>query len=217
MLKLADLAVRGEDEQPPKVTIHLPPTPVTEVPPVLLPPTPMQPVAKPIVKPKIAVKNALWKDGVLVPMTPLANSPKIRLSSNVSFVEPVAPTVPPPTGKPQLVLKPAPSKLNQVIKKKEKPLPKAQSGGMNANDLKACRSALKKLIISKHSVLFRQPVDPVRDKASECVHIILIESLLMSFPVISTSLEIQLTLLPWAQNWKMAVILIVTNLKRTSI
>src|SRR4051812_3132724 len=35
ILKLADILIRGVEETPPKVTIHLPPTPVAEVAPQL--------------------------------------------------------------------------------------------------------------------------------------------------------------------------------------
>ena len=44
-------------------------------------------------------------------------------------------------------------------------VPKAQSGGMYLNDLRASRNALKKLKANKHAALFIQPVDPIRDHA----------------------------------------------------
>lgn len=44
-------------------------------------------------------------------------------------------------------------------------VPKAQSGGMHLNDLRASRNALKKLRGNKHAALFIQPVDPIRDHA----------------------------------------------------
>jgi hypothetical protein len=50
-------------------------------------------------------------------------------------------------------------------KKKEKQLPKEQTSGMSPKDVQACKSIIKKLLQSKHSVIFRQPVDPVRDHA----------------------------------------------------
>jgi transcription initiation factor TFIID subunit 2 len=50
-------------------------------------------------------------------------------------------------------------------KKKEKEVPKSQSGGMNGKDVQTCRNILKKLVAHKSSVVFRQPVDPVRDRA----------------------------------------------------
>jgi transcription initiation factor TFIID subunit 2 len=61
---------------------------------------------------------------------------------------------------------PTGTKIKVKAKNKEtKAVPKAQSGGMTSFDLKACRTALQKLKSSKHSNLFLQPVDPVRDRA----------------------------------------------------
>lgn len=65
---------------------------------------------------------------------------------------------------------PAGTKLKVKTKNKEaKAVPKAQGGGMTSFDLKACRTALQKLKSSKHSNLFLQPVDPVRDRAPKYV------------------------------------------------
>jgi transcription initiation factor TFIID subunit 2 len=61
---------------------------------------------------------------------------------------------------------PAGSKIKLKQKNNQtKSVPKAQSGGMSSFDLKACRTALQKVKSSKHSNLFLQPVDPVRDRA----------------------------------------------------
>jgi len=61
---------------------------------------------------------------------------------------------------------PAGTKIKVKQKNKDtKAVPKAQSGGMPSFDLKACRTALQKVKSSKHSNLFMQPVDPVRDRA----------------------------------------------------
>ena len=59
------------------------------------------------------------------------------------------------------------SKTKQTSKITERPahVPKAQSGGMSLNDLKASRSALKKLKTNKRALIFLQPVDPIRDHA----------------------------------------------------
>lgn len=59
------------------------------------------------------------------------------------------------------------SKIKQPPKITERPahVPKAQSGGMSLNDLKASRSALKKLKTNKRALIFLQPVDPIRDHA----------------------------------------------------
>ena len=54
-------------------------------------------------------------------------------------------------------------------KKVVKVVPKAQTNGMSVNDLRACRNALKKLQEHKKAVIFRQPVDPVRDRAPKWV------------------------------------------------
>lgn len=40
---------------------------------------------------------------------------------------------------------------------------------MSLNDLRACRNALKKLKMNKHSALFLQAVDPIRDHAPKFV------------------------------------------------
>lgn len=44
-------------------------------------------------------------------------------------------------------------------------VPKGQIGGMSLNDLRASRSALKKIKMNKHARWFQQPVDPIRDHA----------------------------------------------------
>ena len=54
-------------------------------------------------------------------------------------------------------------------KKVAKAVPKAQSGGMSSNDIRACRLAIKKLQAHKKASLFMQPVDPVRDRAPKYV------------------------------------------------
>lgn len=51
-------------------------------------------------------------------------------------------------------------------------IPKAQTGGMSMNDLRACCNALKKLKVHKSAMLSMQPVDPVRDHAPKCVSLI---------------------------------------------
>ena len=48
-------------------------------------------------------------------------------------------------------------------------VPKALSGGMSLNDLRACRNALKKIRPHKHAKLFLEPVDPVRHHAPKFV------------------------------------------------
>ncbi|MCO5565704.1 hypothetical protein L7F22_019378 [Adiantum nelumboides] len=59
-----------------------------------------------------------------------------------------------------------------VKKKKVKPAAPGQASGMTLTDLTACRNALKRLQNSKHSSLFRKPVDPVRDKVPDYFNVI---------------------------------------------
>jgi transcription initiation factor TFIID subunit 2 len=86
----------------------------------------------------------------VVPPTPLAETGK----KAVVFA---TPEVPLKAAKPQ----------SRSAKPSTKPthVPKAQSGGMHLNDLRASRNALKKLKVNKHAALFIQPVDPIRDHA----------------------------------------------------
>ncbi|KZS93535.1 hypothetical protein SISNIDRAFT_441399 [Sistotremastrum niveocremeum HHB9708] len=160
LLKLAEMTIRPAEEALPKVTIHLPPTPVSEAPPILPAPIPKVRVA-----PKLPIKP---------PATPLATSaakaspafPKIKLGSSINAPKAQAP--PQAQIKTELPKRHAgldrPSQ-NPDKKKKDKILPKGQSGGLSNRDLRACRTALKKLMAYSHSILFRQPVDPIRDRA----------------------------------------------------
>ena len=164
MLKLADLAVRGTDEKPPKVTIHLPPTPSSEVPPAIQPPTPgikiVPKPAKPLLKINAGRKASLLQSPLV---TPVPGSAKIRLT------QPGTPKAGPATqegAQPEFKV-PAPPPPKPEPKKKEKQLAKALANGMSTADLKACRVVLKRLNTSKHAFIFAQPVDPVRDKAHE--------------------------------------------------
>ncbi|KDQ63029.1 hypothetical protein JAAARDRAFT_29020 [Jaapia argillacea MUCL 33604] len=157
VLKLADLLIRGAEEAPPKVLLHLPPTPVAEQPPPLLP-------LKMPLKAQRTLKAA--EPAVKSPLPPFAVATKIRLPST-----PTMPIAKPPAMLPPEPLKRGPSSVKPTPKakkeapKKEKNVPRAQSGGMSLNDLRASRNALKKLQTHKRAVLFLQPVDPVRDRA----------------------------------------------------
>jgi transcription initiation factor TFIID subunit 2 len=162
IIKLADVLVRGAEEAPPKLSIHLPPsTPVTET----APPLPLVKIPVPP-KPSRSIKSGGPRNTpVSTPVTP-----KIRLVS-AAHAE-AAGTSSPVTGQPALTKQGSSSKTPAVTKfklkaknKDAKAVPKAQSGGMASFDLKACRTALQKLKSSKHSNLFMQPVDPVRDRA----------------------------------------------------
>ncbi|KAJ7597342.1 hypothetical protein C8J56DRAFT_316264 [Mycena floridula] len=166
VLKLADMLFRPVEETVPSaasVRIHIPITPVTEVPP---------PLPKVSVKPPIRLKSSTQ-----VPPSPLvANQtpPKLKLLPSTTEAEarvrpssrapesPItrsAPVFKKPKGRP-----PNPNKLNQPSK--------AQAAGMGIADLKSCRSALKKLTTNKHARFFQQPVDPIRDQAPNYFQVI---------------------------------------------
>ena len=102
----------------------------------------------------------------------LPTKPKMPLPDIVS-PKVVPPTPPAEVSKkavmfatPEVPLKAAVPK-GRPTKPSTKPahVPKAQSGGMHLNDLRASRNALKKLKANKHAALFIQPVDPIRDHA----------------------------------------------------
>ncbi|PIL31521.1 hypothetical protein GSI_06223 [Ganoderma sinense ZZ0214-1] len=174
LLKLADLLIRGQEETAPKVTIHLPPTPVQEVPP------PLPPV-------KLTTKSQRsLKSGAPTPKSPLPSftlPAKLKIMpSNTQVDTSAAPT--PSTAGPltasrrhggEFSVPKVPSKVAIAVpkeKKVAKAVPKAQSGGLSLNDLRACRAALKKLQTHKKASLFLQPVDPVRDRAPNYFDII---------------------------------------------
>ena len=173
---MADVLVRGAEEAPPKLSIHLPPpTPVTET----APPLPLVKIPVPP-KPSRTFKSGGPRNTpVSTPVTP-----KIRLlpSAQAEAANIFSPSTP-AVGQPKHVsaLKtPAETKIKLKAKNKEaKAVPKAQSGGMTSFDLKACRTALQKLKTSKHSNLFLQPVDPVRDRAPKYDHMCLYTPLLL--------------------------------------
>jgi transcription initiation factor TFIID subunit 2 len=165
IIKLADVLVRGAEEAAPKLSIHLPPpTPVTETAP------PLPSVKIPLsAKPTRAIKSGGPRNTpVSTPITP-----KIRLLPSGHMDATGLPSVSTPVVGQSILNKqgaafqtPVPAgKIKLKQKKDTKAVPKAQSGGMASFDLKACRTALQKLKSSKHSNLFLQPVDPVRDRA----------------------------------------------------
>lgn len=165
MIKLADILIRGAEEVAPKVTIHLPPTPVQETAPVL-----------PVVKahPKTQKPAKISGPPGRSPLVPFA-PPKLKLGPRIGSVadpemrtpaaEPTAPRISIATPKPPK------TKLKPQKTEKTGHVHKAQSGGMSLNDLRACRNALKKVKMFKHAALFLQPVDPVRDHAPKLVFI----------------------------------------------
>ena len=164
VIKLADILIRGAEEVAPKVTIHLPPTPVQETAPVL------PAAAKAHAKPQKPVKvSGPPGRSPLVPFT----APKLKLGPRVgSLIEPEIWTPAPEPSTPSISIatpKPLKAKLKPQKTDKTGHIHKAQSSGMSLNDLRACRNALKKLKMSKHAALFLQPVDPVRDHAPKLV------------------------------------------------
>jgi transcription initiation factor TFIID subunit 2 len=167
ILKLADLLIRPVDETPPSVKIHIPSTPVTDV-------APQLPVVKAPPKiPRVIKTNGPPNKSPLITF----NLPtKLKLPGS-PLPETVPPKVPPTPlveiakkavvfASPEVPLKVAKPK-GRPAKPSTKPthVPKAQSGGMYLNDLRASRNALKKLRANKHAAFFNQPVDPIRDHA----------------------------------------------------
>ncbi|KAI3622581.1 tata-binding protein associated factor taf2 [Moniliophthora roreri] len=182
VLKLADILIRGHEETAPTaptVKLHIPPTPVSETPPSL-------PSAKIAVKPPKPLKSGgPPAKGPLAPVnippkiklsTPSVDSPRLSLSLNntpkstqppLPPIEqqarvkhtggPTAPTLPSKGSKPKGRPPKAPDKQVHTLK--------AQAAGMSVYDLRACRSALKKIKANKHAKWFLQPVDPIRDQA----------------------------------------------------
>ncbi|THH30629.1 hypothetical protein EUX98_g3547 [Antrodiella citrinella] len=166
LLKLADLLIRGSEEAPPKVTIHLPPTPVNEV-------------APPLPTVKIPLKQRSIKAGgppVKSPLTPFTIPPKLKLPVNGGLYDSIAtPSSATPTTegrKPSFQIPKPPLKKATVVKAASAKVPKAQTGGMSLPDLKASRLALKKVQGHKNAAVFLQPVDPVRDRAPNYFDII---------------------------------------------
>ncbi|KAH9943990.1 uncharacterized protein BXZ73DRAFT_39443 [Epithele typhae] len=173
LLKLADILIRGSEEQPPKVTIHLPPTPVTEV----APPLPVVKLATKLPRPAKA-PNVNTKS----PMSSFTLPPKLKLVPSASKVDVSSPTALAPSisrrggefpvPKVPAKVEKAEKRSEKVAKPVSKAVPKAQSSGMSINDLRGCRNALKKLQTHKKAAVFLQPVDPVRDKAPNYFDII---------------------------------------------
>lgn len=159
LLKLAEMTIRPAEETLPKVTIHLPPTPVSEAPPMLPAPIPKVRVAPklPVKPPTVPLATPVAKAAPALPKIrfgSLINTPKVQTSQIQAKTE---------SAKRHVGFDRQTDHAGQ--KKKEKVLPKGQSGGLSNHDLRALRTALKKLMAYKHSILFRQPVDPIRDRA----------------------------------------------------
>lgn len=165
IVKLADLVLRGVEETPPKVTIHLPPTPVLEQPPpIKLPP---KVTARPIKTGGPSMRSPLVSTPAppklkIVPSGSQARAPPATTPTSRTPGTARMPPPPLPAAKAKPKPKPRPPTANGV---KPPQIPKAQTSGMSLNDLRACRNALKKLKLHKSAILFMQPVDPVRDHA----------------------------------------------------
>lgn len=170
LLKVADLLIRGSEEQPPKVTIHLPPTPVVEAPPPIIPPVKLN------TKPPRAIKAS--GPPTPSPRTSFTLPPKLKLvpssaqvdASSAPTPSTVAPEAAPRKRGGDFHVPKVPSKAAPAHKEKPgRVAPRAHASGMSAQDLMACKNALKKLQEHKKGRLFLQPVDPVRDRAPKCV------------------------------------------------
>ena len=165
LLKLADLVFRGDQEQPPKVTIHLPPTPVVEAPP------PIPAVPKPPLKPQRTLSIKAGIPNVKSPVTPTVGTPKLKLPGTGTRVEVTTRQQEVTTPRPEkkvtkdgfVVPKPPVAKKVEVKKVEikrtdgklplQKKVPKAQSSGMSQTDLIVCEKILPKLKASPAAVL----------------------------------------------------------------
>jgi transcription initiation factor TFIID subunit 2 len=165
LFKLGDLLIKPAEELPPKVTIHLPPTPVVETPPPL-----------PALKTQRSLTLKTGHASIKGPLTPSATIPpkiKLPLNSARNDVTPRTPST--PSALPFMERRresgssftkaSLPKKVE--IQRPPKGVPKSRSGGMDFYDEKACKAAVNKLQNHKRSYFFRQPVDPVRDRAPQ--------------------------------------------------
>lgn len=185
VLKLADILIRGVEETAPTVKLHLPPTPVIETPAQLPtvkvpfkarplkaggPPHTKNPMIPPShIPPRLKLPGSSQphvEHPLRTPGTPISEQSK---KAGI-VISPILPKAKPPKSRPP---------------KSDRPshVPKAQSSGMPLTDLRASRSALKKLLPHKHAVLFLQPVDPIRDHAPR--YVVRVVLCMMTFKVCS--------------------------------
>ncbi|KAG8219438.1 hypothetical protein J3R82DRAFT_365 [Butyriboletus roseoflavus] len=173
VIKLADIVLRGVEETPPKVTIHLPPTPVAEQ-------VPQLPPVKVLAKVQRPVKTGgLPQRAHAASAAPAPAPPKLKIMPSAAHA-PMPSAATPTAAARSGAMPPPPVPTKAKPKPKPKPtgiikplhIPKAQTGGMSLNDLRACRNALKKLKLHKNAMLFMQPVDPVRDHAPNYYEVI---------------------------------------------
>jgi transcription initiation factor TFIID subunit 2 len=188
---LADLLIKPIEETAPTVRIHIPMTPVSETPPILTPhPGKVRPLKlagpaqSPLVPNQVPPKLKLRASTPTVVRTPM-RTPSVEPRAEpqpraVAFAVPALPLKAKPVPKAKPAKPNGVPKPNSVPKPTSVPKPngvpkpvhalKAQGSGMTLNDLRATRSALKKLLGHKHGKIFLRPVDPIRDNAPKCVY-----------------------------------------------
>ncbi|KAJ7610990.1 hypothetical protein FB45DRAFT_1120970 [Roridomyces roridus] len=178
LLKMADLLIKPVEETLPTVTvkIHIPVTPTIEAPPQPLPKVrPLRlagPTPSPVIPnhvPKLKLVASTPRASTLNGAPAAARTPRIASAEPQTKAVTFAVPAVPPKAKQQPKAKP-PKPNGVAIHATAKPAPpraapKAQAAGMSVNDLRATRSALKKLQSNKHAKIFLHPVDPLRDHA----------------------------------------------------
>lgn len=154
LLKLAELLFRpAEEKELPlqhkvQLRVRMPSTPNT------IDAAPLE--SSSISKIKLVRPSTATGGDEAVPTTPSAtatNAPRVAFET---------PEKPPASASDKKKLKP----------KKAKPLAPGQASGMSFADLTACRNTLKKLMQNKFAAIFLNPVDPVRDQATNYFDII---------------------------------------------
>ena len=154
--------------------IHIPSTPVIDVSPAFPPSkvttklrtikTGVPTLKSPLIPPSPLTRLRLPASPAPEPIPATPATPRVLQPPKRSVGLPVsAPPKSRPNGRP-----PKPP-VNTKPGGKPSTVPKAQSGGMSLNDLRASRNALKKLKANKHALAFHQPVDPIRDHAPKYV------------------------------------------------
>jgi transcription initiation factor TFIID subunit 2 len=161
LLKLGDLLLRGADEAPPKVIVRLPP------------PTPVQEFAQtPFIRQPIKREKVKADGSMRSPLTPLGTGGlKLTIGPSSSVPTPLlkGPKTPSVPRTPSIVIGPPKPVGRPVEKKLDKPIKRAREPEakpvMERAQRVACKNILTAVSQSKHSQIFLQPVDPVRDKA----------------------------------------------------
>ena len=128
----------------------------------------MEAPPSPVVRIQPVAQRILKAGPAPSPTQGTSSTPKIKLVPSGLRRESTSKTPVTPQRKGSFVV-PPPKRQKQEKEKDKKPVPRPQTSGMSVYDLGACRNALKKLQTHKRARLFLQPVDPVRDRAPECV------------------------------------------------